>query len=702
MKKTLALASLVFGSLSLGFSQTVVNPGGSPVIGPGGGTSSPYTLPPASTNNLGGVKCDGTTTLCATDGTVSTVAIAPVATTIKYPGLVNIAGSSRYGVNPENGGLGVDTVQGYVSYLVPFASTDLSLIFENAQDVTETCGPAATITASIEYPPDSGKFRRISFANGQPSVTIAPCGVVHSDPLAIETTATAQTVRARFKFTRSPTDATGIVANWPYGNIVNTNMGTYTTSTTGGHWDGVEELKTRTVADGVCTASSTAFTSATAAFTAQDAGQTITLTGCGAAGANLSTTIASYTNVMTVVLANAASTAAAGVTTAIVPTDKTMGGTIYNAAGRIFAYGPHALFGKQVNQPSKGISCVGDSITAFAGDFVHGTWCPIAASYANMQADVTNLTPQIGTIMYDTIPYLNEGMSGETYLNISGPTLHTTRFALLDSSKYTFVQLGTNDIIGGLAFAPMQAAAITTWKQIGDHGPQVFVGTVPPRTGSTDEWMSLAGQTYALASGNTIRISFNNWLRDGAPITCSTGVAAATGSTGSDIVRTDYYDITGTKAGVASGTACTHPLLGTIEMADGVESSRDSGIWKIDPRQMYFTGCNVTAGLNAIITCSGGGNFPSYVSFDMAALYGAGTSGGTLTGQIIYQTPTTLEFNGTVPTTCNNCNLTLGAVGNPNNVQNYGIYTSDGIHPSSKAIPPFAQGVAGVISGLAW
>lgn len=68
------------------------------------------------------------------------------------------------------------------------------------------------------------------------------------------------------------------------------------------------------VTDGVTTATSTTATSATAAFVTADKGKTITITGAGAAGATLLTTIASVTNATTIVLTDAASTTTASAT----------------------------------------------------------------------------------------------------------------------------------------------------------------------------------------------------------------------------------------------------------------------------------------------------------------------------------------------------------------------------------------------------
>jgi hypothetical protein len=66
--------------------------------------------------------------------------------------------------------------------------------------------------------------------------------------------------------------------------------------------------------DGVATATSTTFTSATANFTAKDAGKEITIVGAGAAGATLVTTISAVTNSTTITLGASASTSVTAAT----------------------------------------------------------------------------------------------------------------------------------------------------------------------------------------------------------------------------------------------------------------------------------------------------------------------------------------------------------------------------------------------------
>ena len=91
----------------------------------------------------------------------------------------------------------------------------------------------------------------------------------------------------------------------------------------------------------------------------------------------------------------------------------------------------------------------------------------------------------------------------------------------------------------------------------------MYQTTVTPQTTSTDAWVTTANQTVTAVHAR--RIGLNDWIRDGAPFDTATGLAVAVGATGSTIVRA------GTRA---------HPLKGFFEIADIVETSRNSGIWK--------------------------------------------------------------------------------------------------------------------------
>jgi hypothetical protein len=105
------------------------------------------------------------------------------------------------------------------------------------------------------------------------------------------------------------------------------------------------------------------------------------------------------------------------------------------------------------------------------------------------------------------------------------------------------------------------------------RGVKYYTATIPPPTSSTDNWATVANQT--LNPNNTIRVNYNNWMRDGFPIAYSTLLAAAVGSTGANIIRIGNP---------------RHPISGYFEIADTVESGRDSGKWISNGTAFYYTG----------------------------------------------------------------------------------------------------------------
>ena len=106
----------------------------------------------------------------------------------------------------------------------------------------------------------------------------------------------------------------------------------------------------------------------------------------------------------------------------------------------------------------------------------------------------------------------------------------------------------------------MQADGIAFWGYLASTGKLVSQATFKPYTSSTDGWVTVENQTPG--GVNPTRLAWNAWLRDGAPLIA--GAAAATGTTDPAAVRV--------------GSA-GHPLDAVLEVADALESSRDSGVW---------------------------------------------------------------------------------------------------------------------------
>lgn len=111
--------------------------------------------------------------------------------------------------------------------------------------------------------------------------------------------------------------------------------------------------------------------------------------------------------------------------------------------------------------------------------------------------------------------------------------------------SYGINDLGRSDTDPDGGLAATQAALVDVWTWLEEAGLLVWQTTLSPSSDSTDGWTSIQGQRER----HSARPEVNNWIRDGAPIR-------------------------GVRAGESG-----HPLSGWIEVADSVESARNSGAW---------------------------------------------------------------------------------------------------------------------------
>lgn len=153
---------------------------------------------------------------------------------------------------------------------------------------------------------------------------------------------------------------------------------------------------------------------------------------------------------------------------------------------------------------------------------------------------------------------------GGSRAQLLGQTIHhRMRYALAASATDCFCEHAVNDLgsSGANTFATVAGSLRTVHSQLqalGGGGKRVWQFTVPPSyNSSTDGWLTLANQTPSL--NNPVRIQINAWIRAGCPE--KAGVPVAPGTTGA--VASPY-------------------LFGYFEIADLLESSRDSGLWKAD------------------------------------------------------------------------------------------------------------------------
>ncbi|WP_158043386.1 SGNH/GDSL hydrolase family protein [Skermanella pratensis] len=122
------------------------------------------------------------------------------------------------------------------------------------------------------------------------------------------------------------------------------------------------------------------------------------------------------------------------------------------------------------------------------------------------------------------------------------------RMALIGAIQPTHAifQLGTNDVSNGASFEVVQDRLGQCFSQLAGMGIRVIGTTFTPWTSSTDTFATVENQTKT--ASNAVRIKVNNWLR-----------------------------------------TVPAPLSGVLEIADHVETARDSGLWKADGTAQKWT-----------------------------------------------------------------------------------------------------------------
>jgi lysophospholipase L1-like esterase len=135
--------------------------------------------------------------------------------------------------------------------------------------------------------------------------------------------------------------------------------------------------------------------------------------------------------------------------------------------------------------------------------------------------------------------YLNFGKGGGTAKQWSEPASSEGRMQIIDACSHAVVAYGINDLAEGRTAFQVQENLQTIYERLHRRGIRTYGVTILPRTtASTDGYTTVAGQTTA--SYNAERIAVNEWIRT-TPL----------------------------------------PLKGVIDAAAAVESSFNSGKWKV-------------------------------------------------------------------------------------------------------------------------
>lgn len=331
-----------------------------------------------------------------------------------------------------------------------------------------------------------------------------------------------------------------------------------------------------------------------------------------------------------------------------------------SVSGAVDMLGPTAILGTPVSGPVKTVLGLGDSIMASLTDF------------QNNQPGVNTVSPMLGgggflgrAAVAAGFGYINIGVKSDlAQFQFSAPGPYR-RMQLSRFCRTALINYGTNDIAGGRTLAQVQADLIAFWTYLSGKGLRTFQTTILPRSASsTDGWLTTANQT--VTGQEAVRTAFNDWLRDGAPM--SGGAAVATGTAGAS--RCSYFQVNN-RVGAPAGS---HPLYGAADAADAVESARNSGLWVLP----YNTTRTVTDG---VTTASGATVTSATAAFTSAdrgraiSVAGAGTAGALLISKInAVFSATAIGFQSASPTAVTAATVKV-----------YDAPTIDGIHPSQLA-----------------
>lgn len=203
--------------------------------------------------------------------------------------------------------------------------------------------------------------------------------------------------------------------------------------------------------------------------------------------------------------------------------DLTMSGTIADSITSCF--GADAVIGTPTILSST-ILCIGDSIGVGSGDTFGGFGDNLLAGGIFGRA-VVNVLPNF---LWSQTGYRAQSFNIQIWPKLS---------YLAQCCTHCVINLGSNDI-GGLNGSTDYS---TLWTNLNNLGIKVYQCTCPPRTTSTDGWVTTGNQTKNVSDAD--RVLFNNAMR-----------------------------------AITSPHAAGSPLTGFIEVADTVESARDSGLWK--------------------------------------------------------------------------------------------------------------------------
>ncbi len=267
------------------------------------------------------------------------------------------------------------------------------------------------------------------------------------------------------------------------------------------------------------------------------------------------------------------------------------------------AYGPQVILAART-RPARipVINGLGDSLMDGLGE-------------AAPETDLGFLARALG----NEFAYVRFERSGSTGVAFVSPINGTSsgsmkRYPLASAGTHAVIQFGINDLNTGSTFEQTRDARLRIADQLAIRGVEHFFGTtLGPWTTSTDNWATLENQT--VKSWESQRLLFNAWVR-----------------------------------------SLPAPFDNMFEMADVLESGRDSGKWPVTGHSGVVTTVNGSATVTVTSGTFGNGEaiFGAGIPANTKIVSGAGTS------SLLLDTAATASASGVTATTA---------------------YTPDGIHP---------------------
>lgn len=226
-------------------------------------------------------------------------------------------------------------------------------------------------------------------------------------------------------------------------------------------------------------------------------------------------------------------------------TDLTTSGSGAVPVGSVNGMPPLAL-SAIVSPSTPALAIIGDSISQSEHD--------------DFQTDPTHSGFAVRGAVAADVAYINYGRGGDKAELMNNPTRRGYWFEAIDTCTHALCGYAINDLAGTRTLAQLQADSLSLWTYLDSAGLTVRQATCTPYTTSSDSFATTANQTAVMTTGETRRLDWNAWLRDGAPIL--SGAAVVTGSSAPGTLR----------AGDVG-----HPLDGVCDTAAEVETV--SGKW---------------------------------------------------------------------------------------------------------------------------